>query len=391
MNEIDKAYIVLGLEPGASYQEVKEAYQLLISGLHPDKHKGKKKEQAEKKAKQINNAKDLLDSHFNSEHEDGPDCSCQPGQAKPESYSSELAETSSSSTSSKEERARKAREREAEREKEDSSQSEFFYTSQEDDTKDDIFADDLFYAYNFDVAKKRASLYWKISLGALVFYLGCFCYGNIVKGMYSTGGLKAKPFTAEESQVNDNWKKYQREKLQLVEKLTGKRPTEKSIERWRPPFEPTYKRLLASVENSRKNRSFYDTSPHYSKSQEPNPGTYTGDKRPVIKELNRNITFYQGRMDKWKREVDHYDASMSHGATSVDVQAKRDKAYSNYVSFKNKRDNAKRQLNNLTKRQPTLNDLSNPYYYSKRKNPFGAGTKPPSPKSKYLQLDDIND
>ena len=115
------------------------------------------------------------------------------------------------------------------------------------------------------------------------------------------------------------------------------------------------------------------------------------DKWQVIKELNRNITFYQGLMDKWKREVDHYDASMSHGATSVDVQTKRDKAYSNYVSFKNKRDNAKRQLNNLTKRQPTLNDLSNPYYYSKKKNPFGAGTKPPSPKSKYLQLDDIND
>ena len=57
--------------------------------------------------------------------------------------------------------------------------------------------------------------------------------------------------------------------------------------------------------------------------------------------------------------MDEYDAFMSHGATSVDVQTKSDNAHSDYVLFKNKRDNAKRQLNNITKKQPSLNDLSN--------------------------------
>ena len=51
-------YGVLGLQKGASADEVKQAYRKLSKELHPDKHKGDKK--AEDRFKEVNEAYEVL-------------------------------------------------------------------------------------------------------------------------------------------------------------------------------------------------------------------------------------------------------------------------------------------------------------------------------------------
>jgi hypothetical protein len=60
-NEVDRAYYVLGLEPGASIDVILRRYKRLVMAWHPDRfptESGKK--EAEEELKKINNAKTTL-------------------------------------------------------------------------------------------------------------------------------------------------------------------------------------------------------------------------------------------------------------------------------------------------------------------------------------------
>ena len=62
--DIESAYYILGLEPGASVTQIKQAYRQLVKIWHPDCFSDlEKKQQAEKKIKTINEAYDLLKSY----------------------------------------------------------------------------------------------------------------------------------------------------------------------------------------------------------------------------------------------------------------------------------------------------------------------------------------
>lgn len=62
--DIESAYYILGLEPGASLTEIKQAYRQLVKIWHPDCFSDlEQKQQAEKKIKTINEAYDLLKSY----------------------------------------------------------------------------------------------------------------------------------------------------------------------------------------------------------------------------------------------------------------------------------------------------------------------------------------
>ncbi len=58
MTDINKCYDILGLKPGATEAEVKQAYKDLIQVWHPDRfaHNPRLQKQAEEKAKEINAA-----------------------------------------------------------------------------------------------------------------------------------------------------------------------------------------------------------------------------------------------------------------------------------------------------------------------------------------------
>ncbi|QLE58861.1 J domain-containing protein [Nostoc sp. TCL26-01] len=61
--DINHAYVILGLKPGASQVQVKQAYRQMVKTWHPDRFfDARQKQQAEEKIKQINIAYNLLKS-----------------------------------------------------------------------------------------------------------------------------------------------------------------------------------------------------------------------------------------------------------------------------------------------------------------------------------------
>jgi len=80
MNELHKAYAVLGLEPGSPMESILRRYKRLIMVWHPDRAPTPEhKEFAEEELKKINNAKDILAKHFGAGggHK-ATGCDCQP-------------------------------------------------------------------------------------------------------------------------------------------------------------------------------------------------------------------------------------------------------------------------------------------------------------------------
>lgn len=77
--KLQKAYFVLGLEPGAPLDKINRRHKRLIMVWHPDRFPtadGKK--DAEEELKQINNAKDDLKNHFEKNHKTSGPCDCKP-------------------------------------------------------------------------------------------------------------------------------------------------------------------------------------------------------------------------------------------------------------------------------------------------------------------------
>lgn len=83
MNKIHAAYQKLGAHPGTEFDVIKRRYKMLVMVWHPDRlttPEGKKV--AEEEIKSINNAFDCLKKHFESGHQQGLACECQPAVAQ---------------------------------------------------------------------------------------------------------------------------------------------------------------------------------------------------------------------------------------------------------------------------------------------------------------------
>jgi len=66
MNDMDKYYRLLGLNPGASEEEIREAYKDLVKVWHPDRFSNdpRLKEKANEKLKEINSAYEILKAYM---------------------------------------------------------------------------------------------------------------------------------------------------------------------------------------------------------------------------------------------------------------------------------------------------------------------------------------
>lgn len=66
MSEMDKYYQILGLNPGASEEEIKQAYKDLVNVWHPDRFPNNQRlrEKANEKLKEINEAYEKLKSYI---------------------------------------------------------------------------------------------------------------------------------------------------------------------------------------------------------------------------------------------------------------------------------------------------------------------------------------
>ncbi len=77
--KLQKAYFILGLEPGAPMDKVTRRHKRLIMVWHPDRFPtADGKNDAEEELKQINNAKDDLNVHFEKAHKASGPCACKP-------------------------------------------------------------------------------------------------------------------------------------------------------------------------------------------------------------------------------------------------------------------------------------------------------------------------
>lgn len=90
MNQYQKAYSILGLDPGSSKESIQRRYKRLIMVWHPDRFQNEDgKRDAEEELKKINNAKDLLWKHFESPSHTASGCECQQPVEQPVGASSQ--------------------------------------------------------------------------------------------------------------------------------------------------------------------------------------------------------------------------------------------------------------------------------------------------------------
>lgn len=78
MNQFQKAYSILGLDPGSSKEKIQTRWKRLAMVWHPDRFPSDEgKKDAEEELKKINNAKDVLWAHFDSPAHKPSGCDCQ--------------------------------------------------------------------------------------------------------------------------------------------------------------------------------------------------------------------------------------------------------------------------------------------------------------------------
>lgn len=82
--ELQEAYVAFRLPAGTDWKTIKKRYKLLVKAWHPDKQGGQGKEEVEQELKEYNHFyNDIFKIHFESEHSDGPHCSCQLSEEAP--------------------------------------------------------------------------------------------------------------------------------------------------------------------------------------------------------------------------------------------------------------------------------------------------------------------
>lgn len=85
MNEVQKAYRVIGLEPGTALDLIKKHYRQLAMVWHPDRMANSSaKTAAEEELKKINHSFDIFRKHFEKHHRPSGPCNCraEPSQEK---------------------------------------------------------------------------------------------------------------------------------------------------------------------------------------------------------------------------------------------------------------------------------------------------------------------
>lgn len=264
MNDLHKAYSILGLEPGSSMDVIQRRYKRLIMVWHPDRFQNAEgKSDAEEELKKINNAKDILAKHFAGGHKDTGVCDCRsssdegqyqraPGSTGPG------RKAKSTDDIFREEQA--AKQRDSERSEEARHKAE---QAAQEDREQTVKT-----AFTQESERNTESLRWKISIGSVAaFVLLMFLPGiadlvapPILAGQNVVYGEHGE--SEKSRQVSVDWQNYQRDKEQVASTLV---PSGVRIDtsNWRPPFvssspdadslsRAAYQQLVVKVEAEKK-------------------------------------------------------------------------------------------------------------------------------------------
>jgi curved DNA-binding protein CbpA len=189
MNDLHKAYAVLGLEPGSSLDSIMRRYKRLIMVWHPDRAPSPEhKEFAEEELKKINNAKDILNKHFGSGggHK-ASECECQPDQEAGSSTKSSpggssrgpnYQRTKNTDEKFREEQAAKKRDAERRAHEEQEATAKRAQEQQQKATQQAMQD-----AVQQQKTLSDEKLRWQISIGIIIAFIGLEVFGSMAIGV----------------------------------------------------------------------------------------------------------------------------------------------------------------------------------------------------------------
>jgi curved DNA-binding protein CbpA len=273
MNDLRKAYSILGLEPGAPMEAINRRYKRLVLVWHPDRfHNEEGKLEAEQELKAINGARDLLKDHFvkGGHKETGP-CACrvESGQQSAQSKQSAHGPGPGPGRSNNTEGTR--REEEATRKRDGDSRR---HSAEEAAHKAEQAAkaaheQTMQNAFRKGNHKDHDSLRCRISLGCAAMFVILLIVLIVSDGLEQPilSGQKAiygpSVDTDESKQLSDEWRSYQNDKAQVAFTLLKRESVFGETSEWRPPFISNdrsaywlsrwaYQQLVARVEEQKR-------------------------------------------------------------------------------------------------------------------------------------------
>jgi len=356
MNELHKAYQVLGLEPGALFDTIKRRYRRLALVWHPDRmSSADAKREAEEELKKINNMFEKLKKHFENEHTSGPSCRCKPAAAGPPPDNSHNTnanhKTGSKASSGPTEADRKRQEEEATRKRTEERQRQAAEAeaaqraaeaAQRAQQKHQATED----AIKNESERKEEALRWKCSLAVGVTFIALIGYCWI--------GCAARDLV---HWTGKQWENFQSQ-FKVRHETPATPPSYAPLEPSQPyePYIPPYEKFPGGNPSSW--RQFHDDQAERRKAEEE-------------KQRQQHLYFARLQIDRAQKAIDH----CSHDITQMEL-----KLTDPYVGeFEKNKIRAMRdfQQRNLAAAQAELQNAQETLERLAPTSPFGPPLEPP--------------
>lgn len=276
MNNLQQAYVDLGIPIGASLEAVERRYKRLVMAWHPDRYPNEEhKREAEEELKKINNAKDLLKEHLkSSQHKDAGDCDCRMQAGAAEHTQSRQSGSSGPGRKAKTTAETRQEEFEAKfRDEERSRRAQYEQERQErqraEKAAEAAHEESVKTAFRQESQRSTESLRWKICLGSaavsiLLMFVPSIAYlveQPILAGQNVIYGQHGE--SEESRKLAEEWRSYQNDKAQVATSLLPQLSGGSDTTIWRPPFvsndasadyisRQAYQELVLKVEEQKK-------------------------------------------------------------------------------------------------------------------------------------------
>ncbi len=342
MSDLQKAYSILGLEPGAPMDVIQRRYKRLIMVWHPDRFPNDEgKKDAEEELKKINNARDLLKAHFESGHSESSTCDCRAGSSEETRHQHAPGSTGpgrkarNTDDSRREEWAaqKKDEERSKRAEEEDRQKADQAANAAHEQTVDT--------ALRAESERKSEPLRWKISLGCMA----AFAVLSIVSAVSDPISqpilagenvvLGQSSDTDKSRQLAQDWQNYQNDKAQVATTLFGQ-DSAAGAGSWQPPFvsndnsadsycRNAYQQLVVKVDEKKKQHAMavyqarsdvdrYEKAIERSKSmlaevdgQLADPSRATSDQRNALEDQTAQRKYLEENTESLRVAQQHLD------------------------------------------------------------------------------------
>lgn len=251
MNDLQQAYFDLGLKSGSSLEAILLRYKRLIMVWHPDRmNNDDGRKVADEEMKKINNAKDVLKSHFESgEHRETGTCACRSGAGQQAAGASPSGHggpgpgprrTRNTEEQQREDEA--ARTRDDERRQRTEEEARQRAAEQAEQAAQAAHEKAVATAFRDENDRKLDSLRWKLSIGCGVAFvligLVPIVSDALLKPVISGEDLvlKHRPDEAQSKQVNDGWQAYLNDKQYVATSVLKTQASNFDVSAWAPPF-----------------------------------------------------------------------------------------------------------------------------------------------------------